>query len=677
MVIEIEKHTEAAPEDEGAQDKVAPETIKNLAASATGARVETNNTLDESDFDSAETVLATPPSKEAETRQGEATDPSQRRLGTAAAARSVVIAKDGKKGPKVTPKATTVPVPEAASPTPDTDVGGDGNKQPPEKPRQGAEDDGEKRQPKAKKVHETLSTALEQVGERHGYYNRIVTEIDEEQVMIESEQTYLTGTRKARTQEEAEGEHREILKEGKAITIAKFTCPENEIDENEKPVESYTYLTAPPKYLDTDLHEQELATFLGTSEEEVFRKNGEFFDENRHVMTPAELSQAVDKSDADLATPATFVRTTYREADQEERLEVLKDDDTSQLAHQRRLDDLEWQLSRMIKKEPAEEKPEIPKKPQEKLGKELYLTPAEEANINEDKRLIQGYREGDQALATQLAERHKGIVWETVRDAFAKHPTARLDFEDGLQEAYLALFKAAETWDPSLGVPFVNYGGNEARWAISHLLDEQAHLVRLTPTATKFVYQIRITNLIRQQEGKLPLTDEEVSELTGAPLEKKGNKITVAEIRRAEALTAGLGSYGIEDQVYYPGTDIYTSPEQAVSKQQHPRVTPLTGQQLEDMTNIVLDKIILAEVIDRYLQIDVSNLLPEWHERDLEKRKQELRWLTMHAGAVDAPMNLNRVAKAVGMSRSVLVTRLERYRDKLRQRITNPNDPET
>lgn len=121
-------------------------------------------------------------------------------------------------------------------------------------------------------------------------------------------------------------------------------------------------------------------------------------------------------------------------------------------------------------------------------------------------RLEAALSDRDDALA-RLLEARKSLLM-TIARAFARAGGAPI--EDLVQEGRLALWRAAELYEPGRGVPFAGYAGLWVRQAVSRALDRDASAIQIPVYRRKRLRQLQRA---RQELGRLGGREPAVEEL--------------------------------------------------------------------------------------------------------------------------------------------------------------------
>lgn len=123
-------------------------------------------------------------------------------------------------------------------------------------------------------------------------------------------------------------------------------------------------------------------------------------------------------------------------------------------------------------------------------------------------RLEAAVSDRDDALARLLEVRQSLVA--TIARAFAR--AGGIPAEDLVQEGRLALWRAAELYDPGRGVPFAGYAGLWVRQAVSRALDRDASAIQIPVYRRKRLRQLARA---RQELGRLGGHEPGAEELAG------------------------------------------------------------------------------------------------------------------------------------------------------------------
>ena len=120
--------------------------------------------------------------------------------------------------------------------------------------------------------------------------------------------------------------------------------------------------------------------------------------------------------------------------------------------------------------------------------------------------MLRRYREtGDRRLRNQVVEQHRWLAVVIAQD----FRTGSEPLDDLIQVACVGLLKAAERFDPDLGVEFRTYGAVTARGELRRYYRDAAWSLRVPRRLQELRYEVRAaTDVLVERLRRSPTTDE-------------------------------------------------------------------------------------------------------------------------------------------------------------------------
>lgn len=153
-----------------------------------------------------------------------------------------------------------------------------------------------------------------------------------------------------------------------------------------------------------------------------------------------------------------------------------------------------------------------------RAGRKPLLTPPQEIA------LARACRRGSDSAAVSLAESNYRLVVSVAK----RFRGLGVPFEDLIQEGNIGLLRAVEKFDPRRGTRFSTYATPWIYQAVTRAVVNQGRSIRLPNNVARMALKINhAAQTLRQELGREP-SHEEVSDVTGLPVELVADLATVA-----------------------------------------------------------------------------------------------------------------------------------------------------